>query len=119
MNAEHPNISRIRRALKMEGGFYDFEDIMVALEAGQMQSFAEGESVIFTRVNMFPRRKVLELVLMVGVAEELQSMEPRLIEFAKQYGCDGMMGSGRLGWEAFMTDGWRKVVSTYVKDFAK
>lgn len=116
---DHPYVDRIRRALKMEGGLYEYEDLLESLQTGMMQSFANGDSVIITRVTPFPRKKVLEIILLVGVAEEILALEPRLIEFAKQQGCDAMLGYGRNGWESFMTDGWRKVFAFYLKEFDK
>ena len=115
----HPYEVGIRRALELEGGLYTFEDVLHNIRHGDMQSFTEGESLLVTRISQFPRKKALELVLMVGRADELLVLEPQLIDFALNHGCDVMLGYGRLGWENFMTDGWRKVYSFYIKDVSK
>jgi hypothetical protein len=112
----HPYQVRIERALELEGGLYMFEDVLTNLQSGLMQSFSEGDSFIVTRITPYPRKTVLEIVLMVGTAEEILACEPRIVEFAKLQGCSAMLGYGRLGWESFMTDGWRKVFSFYLKE---
>lgn len=113
---EHINIQRIRRALEMEGGLYEFEDILDAINNGHMQSFSDGDSLVVTRISHFPRKKVLEIIIALGTIEQLMAIEPRLVDFAKEWGCSAMMAYGRLGWEGVMTKGWKRVFSFYMRD---
>lgn len=114
----HPYEQAIRRALEMEGGLYTFEDVLGLIFNSQMQSFSEGDSLIVTRVVDYPQKRVLEIVLLVGVAEEILRIEPRLAEFASDNRCTALLGYGRLGWEKFMGEGWRKVFAFYIKELA-
>lgn len=116
MTTEHPNIGRIRRALRLEGGLFEWEDILEALKVGDMQSFTDGDSLILTRIAVYPRKKVLEIILVFGSLDQVHAIEPRLIEFAKTHECVAVLAMGRLGWEGAMTPGWRRVFSYYIKE---
>lgn len=112
----HPNRVRVDRALRMCGGFYDFEDILSALETGEMQSFTENDSWLVTRVARWPRKIGLEIIFAVGRIRDVQAMEPRVMEFAREHSCEIMIAHARLGWRGFMTDGWKVTTSIYIKD---
>lgn len=103
----------------MEGGLYEWEDILEAMANGSMQSFSDGQSFVLTRIVDYPRKRVLEILLLVGTVEEIHATEPRVIQFAQDHGCEAIIGYGRLGWEGVMPDGWRKVFSFYIKELKK
>ncbi len=116
MNAEHPNISRLRRILEEQGGLYTVEDFFAELESGIIQSFSEGESTVFTSIRHFPRKKVLEMRLAVGTLEQIYSIQPRVVAFARENGCEVLLASvGRDGWFGVKTPGWERVASTYLR----
>jgi hypothetical protein len=112
----HPNRARVDRALKMGGGFFDFEDILSALESGQMQSFSENDSWLVTRVCKWPRKTGLEILFAVGSLRDIKAMEPRVMAFARENSCEVMIAQARLGWRGHMTDGWETTTSIYIKE---
>jgi hypothetical protein len=106
---------RLDKMLESHGGFYTFEDILTLIHKGLMQSFAEGDNWVVTQVNTFPRKTVLEIVLVVGDLEALRAMEPRLLEFKEEVGADMIMASGRLGWLRVPSDDWKPVSVNFVR----
>lgn len=115
MNEDHPNIQRIRRVLEEQGGLYSWEDILAELEAGSLQSFSEGESTVFTSVREYPRKRVLDVRLAVGTMNEIYAIQPRVVAFAKEQGCELLQAFGREGWVGVSTPGWERVASIYIR----
>lgn len=106
-----------RRACKKFGGFYDFEDILDAIERGDMQSFSDGQSMVVTQVQNYPRRKALHVVLVVGTMDGVMALEPRVIEFAKERCAEVMTAFTREGWKAFEgNSGWHTLAGFMVKE---
>lgn len=113
---DDPKVLRIRQILEAQGGLYEWEDFVSQLEAGALQSFHEDSSAVFTAVRQYPRKKVLEVVVAVGTLEGIYRIQPRVVAFAKDQGCDLMMASvGRDGWFDVKTPGWNRVASTYIR----
>lgn len=116
MNYMSPQWMRIVRILEDQGGLFTFEDILDGVRNGQYQIWEEGESVVVTAVRLFPRKKVLEVILAVGTLTEVYGIQPRVVAFAREQGCDMLLAAvGRDGWDAFKTPGWGKVSSTYIR----
>jgi hypothetical protein len=113
----HPYLERISRILIEQGDLYDVADLFREVEMGEAQSFAEGDSLIITSIRVFPKRKALEVRLAVGALGEIYAMQPRIVEFARENGCDRMIASvGREGWEMAATPGWKKAGVTWVRE---
>lgn len=113
---EHPNILRIRRILEEQGGMYSLEDFLAELDAGTIQSFSEGNSTVFTSIRQFPRKKALEIRLAVGTLPEIYKIQPRVVAFAKEHGCELLLAVvGRDGWHGVKTPGWDAVAHTYIR----
>ena len=109
MNAENPHLSRLRRILEEQGGLYTVEDLFAEVEAGTMQAFSDGDSTVFTSIREFPRKRVLEIRVAMGTLEGIYKIQPRVVAFAKEQGCelllavvcrDGLQGVKSAGWEA-------------------
>lgn len=113
---EHPNFIKLVQVLKDAGDLYSFQDILGEVERGKMQSFSTGESLVITRISVFPRRRVLEIIAAAGTLEELKTLQNRIYLFALENDCASVMAMGRSGWERLMSDGWTKIHSTYMKD---
>lgn len=111
---------KLRKALAVAGDTYTFEDILHEIQAGNMQSFAEGESWVVTQIVDFPQKRYLEIVFAVGNLDELKAIYPLLEDFARSNLCDGLRAFGRKGWmRQFEIDkaGWVETTRTYVKEF--
>jgi hypothetical protein len=111
---------KLRKALKVAGDTYTFEDILFEIDQGNMQSFAEGESWVVTQIVDFPQKRFLEIVFAIGNLDELKAIYPRLEDFARDNVCDGLRAFGRPGWMRQLEidkAGWVETSRTYIKEF--
>lgn len=108
---------RVDAALSAGGGLLDFEDLVVAIEKGEMQSFTDGDNWVVTAIRDYPRKKVLEVVMAVGDYNGIVALQPEVVAFAKLHSCEGMLAVGRLGWDGMKTFGWKRTGAVYSRDF--
>ena len=111
-------LKKMEKALQMGGDIHTLEDIGAALECGDMQSHSEGDTWVITQVVDYPKKRVLDIVYVVGSVEGALLTEKSLIEWAKNMGVDRMTAIGREGWEQLLTDnpGWKKAGTLFVKE---
>lgn len=88
---------RFERAVRQLGGAYDVEDIINRVNDGTMQSWQSGQSVVVTEVLSFPRKKIVNVVLVAGNIEEIMALQDEVAAWAKEIGCSKMITSGRRG----------------------
>lgn len=105
----------MQRLLEMQGGLYSFEDIVELIKAGELQSFCSDETWIVTRIDNFPRKRVLNIFLVVGDMDKAKAMEPVIIDFAKEVGAEMLTAYGRPGWERVASEGWNSRYVMYDK----
>jgi hypothetical protein len=66
----------------------------------EMMGRAGRAAAAVAEITQFQRRKILTVMHGGGdLAELLDEIEPALCAFAREQGCDGIMGLGRKGWE--------------------
>ena len=111
----HPYYKKLGRVLDRMGGLYTVDDILKAIEARQMQSFVEGESLALTRVASYPRAKVVEVLAVVGKLEDARVLHDRVIAFAAEVGASVIQAYGRIGWiPDAKSHGWKLIAKNYV-----
>lgn len=112
----HPYDRRLARVLERMGGVYLVSDILAAIAAGRMQSFAENDSWVITQVVDFPRARVLEIVAAVGDrAECLRIHDNRILQYARDNDIGLIQAYGRRGWLADAKNrGWRVRTTSYL-----
>lgn len=112
------NMARFHELLKDHGGYYTVEDVFDHLERGTMQSFAIHDTWVITQINVYPRKKVLTIVAVIGDLPDLAAIEARLVEFAREHNCVKISTetNGRPGWDRVLLDGWQKTAVVYEKD---
>ena len=109
-------IDRFQDLLDDHGGYYHVEDIMECIDTGRMQSFSDGHSWAITQVNTFPRKKVLEILYVIGEKEALSGVVQEKIEtFARSIDCTEISAAGRFGWDKVKTAGWEKQSVNYIR----
>jgi len=115
---KHPFQLRAEAHLARSGGFFTFEDILSAIEKGDMQSFAEGSSWAVTQVIQFPRKKVVDVVLLVGCAADFEALTNQVKAFGKRQGADFIIGSPRKGFldDQYRPKGWKVVGATIMME---
>jgi hypothetical protein len=94
----HPYHRKLARVLSAMGGFYTPQDILSAIAVGKMQSFVEGESWAITQIAVFPRAKVLEILVALGDLDELRILHDRVLAYAEEIGASVVQAYGRRGW---------------------
>jgi len=109
-------LKKMERALKHGGELYTLNDIEDAIRTGKMQSHVKGNTWIITEVHDFPRKRVVNILFVVGELEEAMAAELEIEEWAKSIGADGLTAIGREGWWKFHTLGWKELGTYYSKD---
>jgi hypothetical protein len=97
------------------GGLWLVSDILHAVHAGKMQMFSEGDSIAVTQIALYPRAKVLEIILVTGELGALRILHDRLLVFAAEIGANVIQAYGRKGWMAdAQKRGWRVKARSFV-----
>jgi hypothetical protein len=107
---------KVDRALHDFGDLYTFDDILELIDKGKMQSFTAGDTWVVTQVNEFPRRKVVDICLVVGFLEDAVRALPDVYKFARDIGATRVTAVGRDGWWKFAEPGWYRVGGYFAKD---
>jgi len=90
----------IEAALKHSPGFETIEDVERLVAAGSYQFWQSDECAAITELCNYAQRKVLNVVHGGGdLTSLLDVLEPQMAAYAQANGCDGIMGTGRKGWE--------------------
>lgn len=106
---------KLERALDRQGGLFTLTDILERVADGRMQSWVEGNSWAVTQISVFPRRRLLEIVAVVGDLGDCRILHDRLIGFAKEMGLDLIAAYGRLGWiRDAKRNGWKIKAQSYL-----
>jgi hypothetical protein len=94
----------IEDALEYSHGMFTIQDVFEDVMHGNAQFWPGEKSAIITQIVDYPRKKAIHVFLAGGDMEEIQSMEPGVIEWAKSQGCEVITLTGRPGWtRTFLT----------------
>jgi hypothetical protein len=111
----HPYHRRLARALDRMGGAYLVQDILAAIAAGRMQSFAEGDSWAVTQVVDYPRTRMLDILVALGDLEECRKLHDRVLQYARDNDIALVQAYGRRGWiDDAKSHGWRVKTTSYL-----
>lgn len=115
--AHFPLIERVGHILEMAGGFYTLEDIVQKVRDGDMQSFVCNDSWAVVQTIDYPRKRVVDIVFVVGHMEDMDVLESEVIGWARDNGAVMLTTGARNGWqERAKVRGWRTVSQIYMKD---
>jgi hypothetical protein len=115
IHAPHPSYVKLKRVLARAGNLYTVNDILSELNANTMQSFVEGESLALTRIAIYPRAKVVEVLAVVGNLDEARVLHDRILIFAAEVGARVIQAYGRYGWlHDAQRRGWKVIAENYV-----
>lgn len=115
MNAHR--YEQLQQALDAMGNTHSFEDILASIESGHMQSFAEGETWCVTQIIDMPRKRVLEIVLLVGTMEDAEKLHDQVMNFAIESGCQLVRTFARDGWRRKAREyGWKNGYSVFLME---
>ena len=111
----HPYNKKLARVLARAGNLYTLNDILTELAQNKMQSFVEGESVAITRIAVYPRAKVVEVLAVIGRIDEARALHDRILIFAAEVGARVIQAYGRHGWlHDAQRRGWKVIAENYV-----
>lgn len=100
-------LHQLKRALREAGDTHDLTDILADIACGQMQSFVWHESWAITRIIIFPRKKVVEVFLVMGDDADMPELEAQVKRFARLEGATMIRAMGREGWARRASErGW-------------
>lgn len=114
---QHPLKDKVDFILRRSGDLYAFIDIVEAVRSGRMQSFALNDSWAVVQIVDYPRRRVLEVVFIVGNMADTEQMESEVIGWAREQGATLISTIARNGWRDTAKErGWRNVATYFIKD---
>lgn len=112
--------SRMGRALREGGNTHTLQDILHEISEGKKQSFAYGSTWAITQVLDFPRKRVLELFMVVGIGCELAILEEQIVEYGKKIGADFIRTQARRGWKNKAKEmGWKHTHNIFIKELTR
>lgn len=116
-SAQFPLVASVDRILAGAGGFYTFEDIVQAVRDGKMQSFTCRDSWAVVQTIDYPRKRVVDIVFVVGHLEDMDVLESEVTGWAREIGAVMLTTGARNGWSSrAKIRGWRTVSKIYMKD---
>ena len=111
----HPHHRKLKRLLDRMGGLYTLHDILTAIAEGKMQSFVEGDTWAITKIAVFPRARLLEIMIVVGDLKDCQKLLDRIYQFADENDIGLVQAYGRRGWFNHpLTSGWKIRTKSYL-----
>lgn len=116
---EAEKIELIASALVYAGGTHTPADVLEAIALGHMVGWEGEHSIVVTEINQFPRLRELQFFLAAGDMQELRTLYPIILEYAKAQGCARAVLAGRPGWlRSFLTkdEGWRAALVVCTKE---
>ena len=103
----------ITDALAYSGDTHDFEHVVSGVLLGNMQFWPNKDCCLITEFHTFPKKRVLHIFLAGGDLDQLLSMHPAVMEWAKANGCSDLTESGRKGWtKVLKKHGWKESFTT-------
>jgi hypothetical protein len=106
---------KLQKILDLMGNTHTVQDIIAEIEAGTMQGFVEEDSWAVTQIHQFPRKRLLEIWMVVGELRNIDTLHARVVSYARETGCDLVRTFGRLGWKPTADRlGWKLKASAWV-----
>lgn len=110
-------MEQLQDALDRMGNTHSLEDIIALIQNGEMQSFVEGDTWAVTQLIDFPRRRVLEVFLVVGDMDAALKLYDQVMAFAQASGSDIVRCYARDGWGKWAKPrGWTNGQRVFVKE---
>jgi hypothetical protein len=117
MKTYEEHVNQLELALEHMGGTHTFQDILDAIRDGHMQSFAEGNTWVVTQILDFPRKRILEIILVAGEMTEAEALYEKVLQFGRDTGCQLVRTFGRDGWaKQAKLNGWANGHRIFLKD---
>jgi hypothetical protein len=103
---------KLAKALARAGDLYSLEDLLERIADGRMQAHVSRETIAVTEISVYPKRRVLTIIILVGDLDDGESLHAQVLAFARKMECDAIVAQARVGWARLAkSHGW-KIVST-------
>lgn len=107
----------IEAALRRSGGTHEYSDVFDAVLAGTMQLWPAPRGCAITEIVVYPRKTLLNVFLAAGELDQVTDGIEAVAAWAREQGCDGMIMSGRRGWERVLGNrGWSRLHSVMTRE---
>ena len=107
--------ARLAEALERAGGLYELSDILERIDDGRMQAHVSRETIAVTEISVYPRRRVLTIILLAGDLSDGENLHEQVFAFARKVECDAIVAQGRYGWARLAkSHGWKTVSKNMV-----
>lgn len=108
----------LEKALAVGGvGTHSLTDVIDRVSEGKAQIWWEGDAFILTEIRQYPRKKVLRFWLATGELDQVIVLHRRILEWAKEQGCEAAIITGRRGWtKALRSEGWAETMAVLTRE---
>lgn len=101
-------IARIEKALAIDGT-HTWADLRERLLSGQAQVFWNDHGVWIVEVIQTPQKRYLNAWVVAGELPGVMDLQPQVIAFAKEMGCERVVARARFGWKhVARAHGWQE-----------
>jgi hypothetical protein len=99
----------MRKALRLGGDTHSLEDVIEALDRGEMQAHHNDRAIIITEIVQSPRRKYAHFFLSAGQLDGIMDLMPQVEKWALEQGCEYGQACVRPGYEPVLkARGWKR-----------
>ena len=106
---------KLAKALERAGDLYSLDDILERIADGRMQAHVSRETIAVTEISVYPKRRVLTIILLAGDLADGENLHEQVFQFARKLECDAIVAQGRYGWAHLAkSHGWKTVSSNLV-----
>lgn len=107
-------VRKIKWALDLPISTHEWEDVVEALQAGDMQIFWNDDSCVITEICASPRRRFLNIFMAAGTLKGVFRLQPQIAAFARANGLTTVQGIARPEWAPVLKKrGWVKWAETW------
>jgi hypothetical protein len=99
---------KMEKALRLMGETHSLQDVVDALQKGEMQLFHNDRAIVITEIAVSPRKKFANVFMSAGELEGVIELKAQLVDWAKKNGIEFARAAVRPGYEKYLKDaGWR------------
>jgi len=115
VNKSEVYLAKLARGLARAGGLYELSDLLERIADGRMQAHVSHETICVTEISVYPKRRVLSIIILVGDLEDGESLHKQVFDFARKMECEAIITQGRVGWARLAkSHGWKTVSTNMV-----
>ena len=100
--------ARFQRALDHAGNTHTVDDVLRMLDEGTAKCWTEGDGIIITTIDVFPREQAVHYWLAAGNLRDCLALEEQINRDSIDRGCTIATVTGRRGWGPYgAKTGWK------------